>query len=172
LYIFRRISSRIALIMAGDSLGDFVGSCQICGNDISAASLSCRFCGSRQDREHLELNRQFVQKTVNLEQGRPVLERALQKLKDAIEDAAKNNVQVLTLIHGYGSSGKGGRIRLECRKNLDYMKSNGRIHDYIAGEDFSRKFGPAKMLLQRYPQLSRDSNFNKGNRGITLVMML
>jgi hypothetical protein len=148
-----------------------MGVCQVCGNDISASSLNCKFCGSKQDKEHLKQIREFVKKTINLEQGHPVLEIALQKLDDGIEDAAKNNVQVLTLIHGYGSSGKGGRIRLECRKNLDFMKSKGRISDYIAGEDFVRKFGPAKVLLQRYPQLSMDDNLNKGNRGITLVVM-
>ena len=148
-----------------------MGVCQVCGNDISVSSLNCEFCGSKQDKEHLKQIREFVKKTINLEQGHPVLEIALQKLDDGIEDAAKNNIQVLTLIHGYGSSGKGGRIRLECRKNLDFMKSRGRIRDYIAGEDFSRKFGPAKVLLQRYPQLSTDGNFNKGNRGVTLVVM-
>ena len=148
-----------------------MGVCQVCGNDISVSSMNCEFCGSKQDKEHLKQIREFVKKTINLEQGHPVLEIALQKLDDGIEDAAKNNIQVLTLIHGYGSSGKGGRIRLECRKNLDFMKSKGRIRDYIAGEDFSRKFGPAKVLLQRYPQLSTDGNFNKGNRGVTLVVM-
>lgn len=148
-----------------------MGVCQVCGNDIFVSSLNCEFCGSKQDKEHLKQIREFVKKTINLEQGHPVLEIALQKLDDGIEDAAKNNIQVLTLIHGYGSSGKGGRIRLECRKNLDFMKSRGRIRDYIAGEDFSRKFGPAKVLLQRYPQLSTDGNFNKGNRGVTLVVM-
>ena len=148
-----------------------MGVCQICGNEISVSSLNCRFCGSKQDKESLELIRAFVKKTINLEQGHPVLEVALKKLDEGIEDAAKNNIQLLTLIHGYGSSGKGGRIRLECRKSLDFMKSKGRIRDYIAGENFSRKFGPAKMLLQRYPQLSMDSNLNKGNRGITLVVI-
>jgi len=145
--------------------------CQVCGNDISADSLNCRYCGSRQDRTQLKEDGGFVQKTINLEQGHPPLETALQKMDDAVEDAAKNNIHVVTLIHGYGSSGKGGRIRSECRKKLDFMKSKGRIRDYIAGEDFSRKFGPAKMLLQRYPHLSEDSSFNKGNRGITLVVI-
>ncbi len=145
--------------------------CQVCGNDISASSLNCRFCGSKQDRTYSKEERGFIQKTINLEQGHPPLETALQKMDDAVEDAANNNIHVLTLIHGYGSSGKGGRIRSECRKNLDFMKSKGRIRDYIAGEDFSRKSGPAKMLLQRYPSLNGDSNFNKGNRGITLVVI-
>jgi len=145
--------------------------CQVCGNEISGSSLSCRFCGSKQGGVHLSKSQRFVHKTVNLEQGRPVVEAALQKLDEALEDAVKNGVRVMTLIHGYGSSGKGGLIRLECRKNLDFLKSRGRIHDYIAGEEFSRRFGPTKFLLQRYPQLVEDKNINKGNRGITLVVL-
>lgn len=30
------------------------------------------------------------------------------------------------LIHGYGSSGAGGRIRVEARRRLDRMKAGGR----------------------------------------------
>ncbi len=145
--------------------------CQVCGNEISRGSLNCRFCGSRQASEGQAKRKEFIQKTVNLEQGRPVLEVALQKLSNAMIDAGKNNVTVLTLIHGYGSTGKGGLIRLECRKNLDYLKSSGQIKDYIGGEDFFKRTGKTKSLLQRYPQLSADKNLNKGNRGITLVIL-
>ena len=145
--------------------------CQVCGNEISSSSLKCRFCGSGQEVGDHSKHKVFVQKTVNLEQGRPVLEVALQRLSNAIIDAGKNNVTILTLIHGYGSTGKGGLIRLECRKNLDYLKSRGQIKDYIGGEDFFKRTGKTKSLLQRYPQLSADKNLNKGNRGITLVIL-
>jgi len=145
--------------------------CQVCGNEISRSSLVCRFCGFVQEREGQTKTKEFVQKTVNLEQGRPVLAVALQKLSSAIADADKNNVTILTLIHGYGSSGKGGLIRLECRKNLDYMKSEGQITDYIEGEDFFKGIGKTKSLLRRYPELSADRNLNKRNRGITLVIL-
>jgi len=100
-----------------------------------------------------------------------VVEVALQKLDEAIKDAVNTHVSVLTLIHGYGSSGKGGLIRLECRKNLDHLKGRGLICDYIAGEEFSRKFGLVKFHLQRYPELGRNKNINRGNRGITLVIL-
>ncbi|MBW2658709.1 MAG: Smr/MutS family protein [Deltaproteobacteria bacterium] len=145
--------------------------CQVCGNEIYGDSLSCRFCGSELSKDLLSGAQGFIHKTVNLEQGRPVVEVALQKLNDAIEDAVTQNISVLTLIHGYGSSGKGGLIRLECRKILGYMKSKGTIRDYIAGEEFSRKSGFVKFHLQRYPALVKNKNLNKGNRGVTLVIL-
>jgi len=147
--------------------------CQVCGNAISGASLRCRFCGCKQEDEQVERTpkKVFVKKIVNLEQGRPVLEVALGKMQDAIESAKQNNLSILTLIHGYGSSGKGGVIGVECRKSLEYMKSNRQIRDFICGEDFTKKSGPGKALLQRHPQMETDSNLNKGNRGITLVVV-
>lgn len=144
--------------------------CDVCGNEREPFHLTCPFCGSRSDVKQLLQDRTFVHKSVNLETGRPVVELALNRMDKIIKDAAKTDVNVLTLIHGYGSSGKGGVIRLECRKMLDYMKSNGLIRDYIGGEEFNKRSGPVKSLLGRYPQLGSNKNLNKGNRGITLVI--
>ncbi len=147
--------------------------CQVCGNSILGASLKCRFCGCKQEKEQRERPKKtdLVKKVVNLEKGRPVLEVALKKMQDAIENAKPNSLCVLTLIHGYGSSGKGGVIGLECRKSLDYMKSTRQIRDFICGEDFTKRSGPGKVFLRRYPQMESDSNLNKGNRGITFVVV-
>jgi hypothetical protein len=145
--------------------------CDVCGNKIDSSLLLCPFCGSELKQADFIKNTVFVHKTVNLEAGRPVLEIAISKLYEIIEDSIRNDVNMLTLIHGYGSSGKGGVIRSECRKILDFLKSKGQISDYIPGEDFNKRSGPVKSLLRRYPQLSEDKHLNRGNRGITLVIL-
>ncbi|MBU1566691.1 MAG: Smr/MutS family protein [Proteobacteria bacterium] len=145
--------------------------CQICGNERPATSFSCPYCG---DVTEVLVDRKpkiFVHKTVNLEAGRPVVEVALSRCREVIDDAILNKISVITLIHGYGSSGKGGAIKSECRKTLDYMKSKRIISDYIAGEDFHKKSGRVRSLLQRYSQLAKDRNLNQGNQGITLVIL-
>ncbi|MGB3225919.1 MAG: hypothetical protein WBB23_24230 [Desulforhopalus sp.] len=147
------------------------GDCDVCGNTIDTSFLLCPFCGSKLKQAHFTKQTVFVHKTVNLEAGRPVLEIAISKLFEIIADSVRNNVNVLTLIHGYGSSGKGGVIRSESRKILDFLKSKGQINDYIAGEDFNKRSGLVKSLLRRYPQLSEDKHLNKGNKGITLVIL-
>ena len=144
--------------------------CDVCGNTKKTSSLVCPFCGSKTDIVEIKPPTDFVHKTVNLEVGRPVVEVALTRMHDIIEDSAKNNINVLTLIHGYGSSGKGGVIRTECRKMLDFLKTKGHISDYIAGEDFTKRSGVVKSLLRRYPQLGKDKHLSRGNRGITLVI--
>jgi hypothetical protein len=92
-------------------------------------------------------------------------------MAEAVADAKRNRVDVVTLIHGYGSSGKGGVIRTECRKSLDFMKAKGLVNDFICGEDFNKRSAPIKNLLRRYPELSSHRYINRENRGITLVIL-
>ncbi len=145
--------------------------CDVCGNEIESAGQKCPFCGSPNEDSIGKEPRQFSRKTINLEAGRPVVEIALNAMHQAIEDCLRNGVTVLTLIHGYGSSGKGGAIREECRKMLDYMKRKGTISNFIAGEDFCKRSGSVKTVLNQYPQLRFDRNLDRGNRGITIVIL-
>ncbi len=146
--------------------------CEVCGNAQTTAGLTCPFCGSKADAAKFKTSTGFIHKTINLEAGRPAVDIALTRLQEVLEDSVRNKINVLTLIHGYGSSGKGGVIRTECRKMLDFFKAKGVISNYIAGENFSRRSGLVKSLIRRYPQLGTDRHLNKGNRGITLVLFM
>ncbi len=110
-------------------------------------------------------------KVVNLEAGRPFVETALRKLQMELANSRRQNLRVLTIIHGYGSSGKGGAIKVECRRFLEYLKGSGAINTFIPGEDFSRRSGPTRDLLRRFPRLADNVHLNRGNRGITLVVL-
>lgn len=161
--------------------------CQICGNDIAMGVLICPFCGGKQEQTSGKVPMAALtpgrfqgssgsvggdfHKVVNLERGRPVVENALKKLEMELESGRQQNLRVLTVIHGYGSSGKGGAIGVECRKLLEYLKGKGEINTFIPGEEFRQRSGPTRDLLRRFPQLATDTNLNKGNRGITLVVL-
>jgi len=103
--------------------------------------------------------------------GKPLVESALRKLQVELQVGRRQNLRVLTVIHGYGSSGKGGAIGAECRKVLEYLKGKGEITSFIPGEEFKRRSGPTQDLLRRFPQMDSNVNLNKGNRGITLVIL-
>lgn len=145
--------------------------CHICGNERPAASLNCPYCGAVSEESADRMPKTYIHKTVNLEAGRPMVEVALNRCREVIDDAIQNKISVITLIHGYGSTGKGGVIRSECRKTLDYMKGKKIISDYIAGEDFHKRSGRVRTILQRYSQLAKDRNLNQGNQGVTLVIL-
>ncbi|MCK9174175.1 MAG: hypothetical protein M0O96_02715 [Desulforhopalus sp.] len=143
--------------------------CETCGNKIRAESAICPFCGSK--RIPGCERKKFRHRTVNLEYGLPTVEDALQRMAQRIGEAKCGGITLLVLIHGYGSSGRGGSIRVECRKVLDYQVSLGKIGGYLAGEAFSQNLRAAKHWLQRYPKLVESEYFNRGNQGITLVFL-
>jgi DNA-nicking Smr family endonuclease len=130
---------------------------------------ACKFCGAKQELGGFDKG--VIHKTINLEHGRPMRETAIRRLLKEIQTAKTEQVRVLTIIHGYGSTGKGGVIRSESRKTLDYLCSTGEIKEYIPGEDFSGRSGPVKALLRRFPELVNNKNLDRRNPGVTLVIM-
>ena len=145
--------------------------CHVCGNEIEPDLLKCPFCEVPQKRQTVRPGVVYRHKKVNLELGRPFVEDAIEKLRANVEIARHEGVCVLTVIHGYGSSGKGGKIRVESRKMLDFMMESGEIQSYILGEEFNRKDASVKIALRRFPQLSKHPSINRRNPGITIVVL-
>ncbi len=145
--------------------------CSMCGNNIALGTSVCPFCETRQAEGAVVQPVGFLHKTVNLEQGRPLVEAALNRLERELQTARHEGVRVLTLIHGYGSSGIGGAIRRESRRLLADLLHRGQLNLVIPGEEFRAKAGPVRDLLRRFPPLSANVHLNRGNRGITIVVL-
>jgi hypothetical protein len=56
-------------------------------------------------------------KTINLELDLPTLDEARRKVIAELRAAKREGVRVLKVIHGYGSTGKGGRLCVGLRKS-------------------------------------------------------
>ena len=109
-------------------------------------------------------------KTVNLEEGRPTVESARSRLSQAIVSARANRQPCLKLIHGYGSSGRGGAIKQEVHRFLAQKKQAGVIRHYVPGEEFSPFYEEARRAVDLCPDLSRDRDYSRQNGGITIVV--
>ena len=145
--------------------------CHVCGNEIDSGSLVCPFCETLLEKQVARTGTAYKHKSINLEIGRPFVEAAMTKLRKNIEIAKTEGVSVLTVIHGYGSSGKGGRIRVESRKMLDFLIQEGGIQSYIPGEEFYQRAGSVKIVLRRFPGLAKHVHLNRRNPGITIVIL-
>ena len=53
----------------------------------------------------------------------PYADQAIQRLTLEIRQSREMGCTVLKIIHGYGSSGKGGKIRTESRRYLTRLKA-------------------------------------------------
>lgn len=110
-------------------------------------------------------------KTVNLEEGMPSVPQARARLSTEIRMAQQTGVKVLKLIHGYGSSGVGGDLRIALQSTLRQMVQAQEILDCIYGENWRTSDGRSWELLKRLAELKADGDLGKGNRGITLVIL-
>lgn len=108
---------------------------------------------------------------VDLERGMPTVRAALQQLTFELRRSRSLGCAAVKLIHGYGSSGKGGRIRVEARACLIRMKERGELRDVIPGEMFTIFESQTLAAFQRCPDLRRDLDLERHNNGITVVVL-
>ena len=87
-------------------------------------------------------------RTFYVEDGFPTLEEARKLVLEDIRKARREGVRVLKVIHGYGSSGKGGKLQHGLRKSFALRKKEGMIKDFIFGEEFSI-FNDPTLTLQK-----------------------
>jgi hypothetical protein len=110
-------------------------------------------------------------KTVNLKSDMPQVQEALQRLDRELALARQGKATLLKLVHGYGSTGKGGEIRIAVQKRLLELTQNGQIRGCIFGENWSKSDDVVWKLLQSLAELKGDSDLGRKNRGITIVLL-
>lgn len=149
---------------------DCVSICDICGNEVLPDQSACPFCLSPLTAKagHPE---ELQQRTVNLERGMPLVEQALELLRNELFICRRSKIRIVTLIHGYGSSGKGGAIKDEVRRYLSFLQHKREINDFISGEDFSKHTGRGRQLVRRFPALAEHRDYNRNNPGVTIVVV-
>jgi hypothetical protein len=110
-------------------------------------------------------------KIVNLEHGLPKVEQARARLRTELDTARREGVTALKIIHGYGSHGVGGELRIALQASLATWVREGEIQAFIAGEEWRVSNEIAWNLLQRLPGLKRDPDLGRGNKGITIAVL-
>ena len=110
-------------------------------------------------------------KEVNIKYDMPASDLAVRRATYAIENGRTLGVSAVKLIHGYGSSGKGGKIRLELRAYLERQKQRGKIRDYIPGERFSIFDEATRRAFAHCDELRRDRDLEASNNVMTVVIL-
>lgn len=109
----------------------------------------------------------MIVEVLNLEKGMPSAQDAMFDLKKSILLLKKRGTKCVVIIHGYGSSGRGGVLCKRTRQYLKAQESNNTIKTVIFGEEFEMFNVKAMELKNRYLELS--SYYNRHNNGITIV---
>jgi hypothetical protein len=99
----------------------------------------------------------------------PTLDEARRRVAEEIRRARRDGVRVLKIIHGYGSSGVGGRLCSGLRKSFRLREKDGVIRAFVPGESFSIFDRSALTMIEAVPALRGDPDLNAVNEGVTLL---
>ncbi len=108
---------------------------------------------------------------INLEDGMPLVEEAIRNLHISLQEVKAGGYKLARLIHGYGSTGRGGKIRIGVRNELAVMKRRKQIAGFIPGEEFGPCDADSRNLVDMDRSIASDVDYGKCNHGITIVIL-
>ena len=108
---------------------------------------------------------------MNLKSDMPSVQQALQRLDREIGLARQEKHLLLKVVHGYGSTGAGGDIRIAVQRRLHELSESGEIRGCIFGENWSKSDAAAWRLLQARSELKADVDLGRRNQGITIILL-
>ena len=108
---------------------------------------------------------------LDLEDGMPLVEEAISRMNMGLQELRVSQEKLVKLIHGYGSTGTGGKIRTGVRGELAAMKRKKLIRDFIPGEDFGPLDAASRKLAESSTAITRDPDWGRMNHGITIVIL-
>jgi len=127
----------------------------------------CRQCGS----EDLPIPHSDTM-VLNLKFDSPSAEEALDRLTIGLRRASEVGIKAIILIHGYGASGEGGKIKWAVHDALDNNYFSDRVDEYHFGEQTSFGSEAYHALLRRRPGLKAYlKHFKEGNAGMTVLIL-
>jgi hypothetical protein len=105
---------------------------------------------------------------VNLEDGMPTVDVAIQKMKNALTTHKRQGCKAVILIHGYGSTGVGGSIKASALKCLRESSMRGIVRDVVGGEQWTDR---KREIVGMCKALENYDNKIANNDGVTVVML-
>lgn len=109
---------------------------------------------------------------LNIKQDGPYVDEALERLTEYLRKSFEVGIKAIVLIHGYGSSGEGGRIKWAIHDALENNRYSDRVDEYYFGEDVAYGSQAYHALHKRRPGLKRYlKRFKEGNAGMTVLLL-
>jgi len=107
-------------------------------------------------------------KEINIERGNPTVEMAIRDMVNQLSTAKGAGYKAVVLVHGYGSSGTGGVIKVAVKSKLRERALSGIVRDYVGGEDWMNR---KKEFTEICTQLKDFHPVVDGNRGVTVILL-
>lgn len=110
-------------------------------------------------------------KCINIEAGMPTADVAEKRALFEISTAKREGIKVLKIIHGYGSTGTGGKLKDAIGRLLASKKREGVIKSFVNGGDWDIFNKSSRDILDSCNELRQDRDLGTYNPGITIVLL-
>lgn len=107
-------------------------------------------------------------KSYNIKQDLPTKALALERLNIILK---YEKDAIIKIIHGYGSHGVGGDIKVMIRQILQEKMNRNEIKAFIPGEAFGHLLGYDYLIKTYQKLLQKDVDYKKANEGITYIIL-
>ncbi len=104
----------------------------------------------------------------NIELGYPSAENALKDMVNRLSTCKGQGIRAVIFVHGYGSSGPGGKIKTAVRRKLKDPSLKGLVRGHCGGEEWTVK---KKEMLDICSRLKNFEQQIAGNPGVTVVVL-
>ena len=105
---------------------------------------------------------------INLNYDMPPADVAVRRMEIELSAGRHTGQKLFKFIHGYGSSGTGGKIRGAVRRALCGRQGVAWV---LPGESFGPFSAEARDAAQRWPALRQDRDWGRENDGVTVVVL-
>lgn len=103
-------------------------------------------------------------------EGQTVAEAIAQFLVE-VDSYKHGGYKVMKVIHGYGSHGVGGAIRIAFLKKCEELKRRHIIEDYVCCDSWTPKNIVRKIAINYCPDLLADGDLFMLNPGCSIVIL-
>lgn len=142
--------------------------CNTCGNEINNMQLVCPYCNAKQETTKPKPKKLV---TLNLEKGMPIVREAQNILEAEIIKNLRLGIKAIKVIHGWGSSGTGGKIREMVIKRLKAKKQNGSIKHFYNCDFLSKDIDDFQLAVNLCPDLKKHLEKDRKNKGVSYILL-
>ena len=143
-------------------------SCNTCGNPIPGGLHQCPYF----DSFDIEIDQKSLrERRADIGHSNQSVLQALAQLDREIIISRKRGDDVLVIIHGHGSTGEGGQIKVRVRQHLAKLNSSNRYTAYLPGEHLHDGYPQIRKLGSSHVDLRRLTDWERGNHGIVLIFL-
>jgi hypothetical protein len=108
---------------------------------------------------------------VNIKEDNPNTDYALFLIDQEIRYSRAVGNNVVVVIHGYGSHGRGGAIKEAVKRYLPELKKNKIIRDFVLGEQWGDLNPIKQQICAICPEIILHENLQSLNSGVSVILI-